>query len=266
VPIKDAAGFASRLESAVSRCTLPAHSGVRSISITRSDGVEGFVITFIPKSNAAPHQTIGAQQYYMRAGSDFVPVPHEVLAGMFGRRPEPNMTVRNVITPPEIEGDMISFEVGMAVRNRGPGIARDVFLTLVVKSIPCAVGSLLLEAGDLENWTAIAFLNVHNSYLAKPTVRLAPDCYLMPVQLCFRLSPPFTSALDIAVTVGCEGGMPTSFRLYNTGEKIERAYKAIMAAKSVGLLYDESLKRFPTQILGLSEDEVDVHPKNDDHA
>src|SRR6266436_455080 len=34
VPLKDAAGFASRLEGAVSRCTIPAHSGVRSFAIT----------------------------------------------------------------------------------------------------------------------------------------------------------------------------------------------------------------------------------------
>ena len=32
VPIKDAIGFASRLESAVSRSTTPAHSGVRNIA------------------------------------------------------------------------------------------------------------------------------------------------------------------------------------------------------------------------------------------
>jgi hypothetical protein len=255
VPLRDAAAFASRLEGAVSRCTIPAHSGVRSVAITRPGGVDGFVISLIPKSNAAPHQTVAGLQYYMRAGSDFVPVPHGVLAGMFGRRPEPNMSFRKILTQPEIEGGVISFDVGIAVHNRGPGIARDIFLTLMCTSMPCAVGSLVFDSGDLENWIAVKFLGVHMSYLSKPMVRLAPDSYLMPVQLCFRISPPFTSDLDIAGTIGCEGGMPTSFQLHNTGERVERAYNGIVNAKSLSLLNDEMLRRFPSQILGLGEDE-----------
>ena len=55
---------------------------------TTSD--QGFVVTYIAKSYDAPHQSLKPSlQYYIRAGSDFVPTPHAVLAGLFGRRRQP---------------------------------------------------------------------------------------------------------------------------------------------------------------------------------
>ena len=54
-PILDAPAFASKLEGAVSGCTIPPHSGVRSAAIRQTNSQSGFVVTYIPKSNAAPH-------------------------------------------------------------------------------------------------------------------------------------------------------------------------------------------------------------------
>ena len=259
VPLHDAAAFASRLEGAVSRCTIPGHSGVRSVPISRPGGSNGFVVSLIPKSNAAPHQTVPALQYYMRAGSDFVPVPHGVLAGMFGRRPEPNMGIMKIVTPPTIEGDTILFDVGLGVRNRGPGIARDIFLTLMCSSIPCRVGSLEFDSADLDTWIVVHSLGVHMSYLSKPTVRLAPDSQLMPVQLRFQIVPPFKGELDIKATVGCEGGMPHSFRFQSSAKRIEKAYSRLLAAERSGSLKDDDLRSFPRVVLGLGDKE-EVHP------
>jgi hypothetical protein len=131
--------------------------------------------------------------------------------------------------------------------------------------MPCAVGSLAFDSGDLQNWIAVKFLGLHMSYLSKPTVRLAPDSYLMPVQLCFRISPPFASDLDIAGTIGGEEGMPISFHLHNSCEKVKRAYKGIVNAKVLGCLNDEVIRRFPSQVPGLGEDEeVDFHSADAD--
>lgn len=88
--IEDPQRFASRLEGAVSGRTVPPHSGVRHHPITASTGNnEGYVATYVPKSYLAPHQTVGTNHYYIRAGSDFSPTPHGVLAGMFGQHPQP---------------------------------------------------------------------------------------------------------------------------------------------------------------------------------
>jgi len=88
--IEDPQRFASRLEGAVSGRTVPPHPGVRHHALTASTGNnEGYVATYIPKSYLAPHQTVGTSHYYIRAGSDFSPTPHGVLAGMFGQHPQP---------------------------------------------------------------------------------------------------------------------------------------------------------------------------------
>ena len=82
----------------------------------------------------------------------------------------------------------------------------------------------------------------------------------------FRISPPFTSGSDLVIKgkVGCEGAMPHSFEIHNTAEKIERAYRGIMNAKSLGLLSDEQLGRFPRDVLGVEEQEqMHVHREND---
>ncbi len=256
IPLTDAAGFASRLEGAISRCTVPAHSGVRNVPITRSQGLEGFVVSLIPKSNAAPHQMVPGLQYYMRAGSDFVPVPHAILAGMFGRRPEPTLRIRRILPyAAELTEKEITFDVGLAVHNRGPGIARDIFLTLLGLSIPCAVGSLAFQHGDSKIWTGTKFLGVHMSYLSNHNIRLAPDSYLMPCSLLFKISPPFTSDLHIKGTVGCEGGMPHSFSFENTRERVEAAYKTVHNAQFLEMPQEENLRRFPMQLLGIESEE-----------
>ncbi len=167
--LEDAAAFVSRLEGAVSRCTVPPHSGVRSVAISSKTGKNGFAISFIPKSNSAPHQTIPDLKYFMRAGSDFVPVPHAVLAGMFGRRPAPRLGPMYVFSCPTIESLAICFEVGIVLRNEGPGIARDVFLTLMGKSMP-GKGSLAFQSHDLENWIVTKTLGVHMSFFLQAGV------------------------------------------------------------------------------------------------
>lgn len=81
--------FKSWLENATSGLTLPRHPGVRQVVVGAVDDQLGFVAKYIPKSHMAPHQCLRPPQYYMRTGSNFEPVPHGVLAGMFGRSPQP---------------------------------------------------------------------------------------------------------------------------------------------------------------------------------
>src|SRR5262249_32477059 len=99
VPIQKPKRFVSWLESAVSGCTVPAHRGVEHHAITDATGSSGFVATLIPRSHVTPLQSIkpaGTLQFYMRAGSSFLPVPHAVLAGMFGRVPQLEIALRTL--------------------------------------------------------------------------------------------------------------------------------------------------------------------------
>ena len=90
--ISDPASFATKLHDAVSKCTMPPHESVEHLPIVCKIGSDGFVATFVRKSFRTPLQCWqGARYYYIRAGSSFEPTPHDVLAGMFGSRPQPEI-------------------------------------------------------------------------------------------------------------------------------------------------------------------------------
>jgi hypothetical protein len=93
VPITDPVALKTLFDNAVGGLTLPAHFGVENLPIWNSSGSDGFVITHVPSGLNVPYQALGDRGgYYIRAGSNFLPTPHGVLAGMFGRRPQPQVS------------------------------------------------------------------------------------------------------------------------------------------------------------------------------
>ena len=80
--------FLSWLENAISGCTIPSHNRVRNHIVSVDENGDGFVATYIPKSEIAPLMTTVGNTFYIRSGSNNVPAPYSVLAGMFGRRPQ----------------------------------------------------------------------------------------------------------------------------------------------------------------------------------
>lgn len=71
--------------NAISGCTIPSHNKVRNHIISCDDNGDGFVATYIPKSDIAPLMTTTGSQIYIRSGSNNVPAPYAVIAGMFGK-------------------------------------------------------------------------------------------------------------------------------------------------------------------------------------
>ncbi len=69
--ILDVKKLASWIEGAVSGCTIPPHSGVVNHPVHTDETEQGFVVTYIPKSENVPHQVIGENRYYIRAGPHF---------------------------------------------------------------------------------------------------------------------------------------------------------------------------------------------------
>ena len=128
-PIEDPRRFISWVEGAVGGCTLPPFVGVKNHYVSSRDKKSGFVATFIPKSNHSPHQAlIGKKYFYIRAGSSFLPTPYQVLAGMFGKRPQPVIFINYVMGPAKVISGVLHLEVGLMIRNDGPGIARDIYI------------------------------------------------------------------------------------------------------------------------------------------
>jgi schlafen family protein len=212
-PLVDSAGFVSWLESAVSGCTLPACPGVRSISISKS-GRAGFAATYVPKSTRAPHQDLAKGGYYIRAGSDFLPAPYGVLAGLFGKRPEP-FIFHQLYIEETVQvspgGSTVDAVIGFILVNDGPGIARDLFLTLDIFH-PGGKSSFFMEHTDEAIFDYYHHFGMHLSVISKDGFKLPPGGRIHALTMKVHLVQPFTrDAFYFSVNYGCSGA-PTRQR------------------------------------------------------
>jgi hypothetical protein len=250
VPIQDPARFVSWIEGAVSGSTVPPHQGVRSIPVDSSGGT-GFAVTLVPKSNHSPHQVVGSLQYYIRAGSAFVPTPHEVLAGMFGRVPQPHVFPYFTAGPGEVVGDAIACSVGIVIRNEGPGIASDLFANVLVVSFPEAPSSLGFDFLDRDNWTAALSFGRDLSIISNSGYRMPPEAQAHPLLLRLSIAPPFRHAAQVQGMVGAGGSAPSRFTWQVDLETIKTAYDEFMLAARSGTLSDDQVSGFGSRVLGL---------------
>jgi hypothetical protein len=235
IEIENPKRFVSWLEGAVSGCTIPAHPGVQHHAI--ETGVAGgFAVSYVPKSFLAPHQTVqGQQNYYIRAGSNFVPVPHGVLAGLFGRAPQPVLCHSWLTQPVQIGPGMSAkyqarVGAGLAIRNRGLGIARDVYLNFELwqpgKPSNVAWGEIRRD------WLHESFSDTIVSMTSDPAFRLAPGAHVMPVDFTVVLEEPFGSSLIFRLSYGSANSPLMSFEkkaevaelqdLYDASRTLER--------------------------------------------
>jgi hypothetical protein len=245
VKVKNAKRFKSLLEGAVSGLTLPPHPKVEHTAIEDDEGA-GFVVTSIPKSYLAPHQSIVGMQYYMRAGSDFVPVPHGVLAGMFGRAPQP--TVFHMWTIPTAElkqNGAATFRVGLVLTNRSSAIAQDLFVNLTISPPPepSSIG-----VGDVEPsiWSMSQAFGRITQIVSQVGFRLVPEALVTGLVLQFKLIPPFGKGLGIDVLTGCGGSPVKKFTHRLSAQELSDAYQEFVRTPSL----EASSRTFIGKILG----------------
>jgi hypothetical protein len=228
IKIQNPRRFKSWLESAVSGLTLPPHPAVSHVAVEDDSGT-GFVISHIAKSYLAPHQCLRPVQYYMRSGSNFEPVPHGVLAGMFGRAPQPVIFHMWGAPPAELRSDGSAFfRIGLLLTNRSPAIARDVYLSVTIFP-PGANNRVAMEFPDLQNWSANQAFGCITQILAKENFRLAPQVVVQPVLLTFSLLPPFPERLHMKITTGCSGSSIKEFSHALSPEQLQDLYDTFIA-------------------------------------
>jgi len=133
--VTDPIKLKSLLEGATSRCTSPVVSGVSHIHLSSAlDSPAGYVVTYVPRSHAAPHKANHERRYYFRSGSNSVEVPDIVLAAMFGRRPisEVEVVFTRTIQAERNSRHEQAFLVDLTVylHNKGPRIINHPYLTL----------------------------------------------------------------------------------------------------------------------------------------
>ncbi len=208
--IRNPRRFLSWIEGTVSGCTIPPHQKVRNAAVVRSDDDNGFVVTYIAKSPSAPHQCIKPPQFYIRSGSSFVPAPYGVLAGLFGRRPEPAVFHMWSTTPVAYQQSRADrplaaeFVLGFLLGNDGPGIARDLYLNGTVIP-PGSNTKIEIEVPDRVNWTGQFAFGVVVSLVSIDAFKLAPKAFVTPVLFRCSFAPPFERSMFYRVNFGAEG-------------------------------------------------------------
>ena len=226
-PLRDAAAFRAWLEGAVSGCTVPAHDQVVSHAITSRER-QGFVVTHVPKSARVPHQVVPDQRYFMRAGSAFAPVPHAVLQGMFGRRPQPRVFPKYTLAEPVIANNSVSVECGICLYNDGPGIARDAYVVVTVLSVPGPNCTVSYERSDPLNWSGGMAFGIRMSLVTNDGFRIPPETFVQPLvhQVDFR--PPFERDLKVKILLGCDGTEPYRDEWTKSRIRIDEAFRDVL--------------------------------------
>ncbi|MBI5360709.1 MAG: ATP-binding protein [Planctomycetes bacterium] len=226
VSINNPQRFLSWLEGAVSGCTIPPHAGVKHFSFClQSDGSKGFVITYIPKSNSAPHQVIlngtYKDRYFIRAGSNFEHAPHAVLAGMFVRRPQPHIThmfLHRIVEPPENY-----IYIDFLIKNIGSVTATGVYMSEKNVFTPGPNCQRGFSLNDMKTWDFAEF-PYGLSAITKKDVRVAPETIISPFTMNLKLLPPFEKELFIEFTYGCDEFPPCKFQIKKSSDFIQNLY------------------------------------------
>jgi hypothetical protein len=260
-PLVDVQKFVSWLQHAISGCTVPPHASVRHHAIVSAgSGSGGFVVTLIPKSNHVPHQVTGRNQYYIRAGSSFVPTPHAVLAGMFGRRPQPNIICQYTIPPativPPSDGPnpKVKIQLTIWLHNTGLGIARDLFLNLRIWKAGSKTTTITFHPSDGTVWSGRLEMGKFYGLISQPHVRVPPEGTLSATTFDMILVPPFSDEIRIEGNFGCAGMPPVPLKFGTTVLQLVEDYNLLLAWKNLGTLTDKLSYRFVARVFGIEDE------------
>jgi len=228
-PIKNVAQFRSRVEGLISGLTLPAHSGVENHTLMTEIEGEGYLITYIPRSDYVPIRSLRDDYYYMRVGSSCVRMPHGVLASMFGKRPEPKLNFSFVRPRANIDfvGGIVKlhFRHYMEFHNPGVSLNRDMYVTYRVTHKVSQASSVKFELNDSNNWTHASRGAGYGSFVSKPAFLLAPFASVDPIMLSLSIQPFLEAGLEMDIFYGCEGTGVQQLRLSHDLEEVETLIK-----------------------------------------
>lgn len=229
VKVQNVHRFLSWLENAISGCTVPSHNGVRNHIISVDENGDGFVATYIPKSDMAPLMTTIGNVFYIRSGSNNVPAPYSVLAGMFGKPPQAEIGLiitdkklavldnkdADILYPDSIDCPPERYvKISFSIRghNQSSVIARELYLSCTTVS----------DGGD---YNKVRFLNYNQmdsiagiegqlNVITRPELRLPPRSIIRFANVEIVLSPFAEDDLLLDGVIGANGTAPRNFRIY----------------------------------------------------
>ena len=227
--------FLSWLENAISGCTIPSHNKVRNHIVSVDANGDGFVATYIPKSELAPLMTTIGNTFYIRSGSNNVPAPYSVLAGMFGRRPQAEIDLMitdkkleildnseaDILYPSSIDCPPDKYlKIGFAIRghNESNVIARELYLSCTT-------------ASDGGEYNKVRFLNYNQmdtiagiegqlNIITRPELRVPPRSTVRFATVEIILTPYIDEDFLLDGVIGADGTAPRNFRIYIPKNKL----------------------------------------------
>jgi len=229
VKVRNVHRFLSWLENAISGCTIPSHHKVRNHIISCDQNGDGFVATYIPKSEITPLMTTTNSAIYIRSGSNNVPAPYAVIAGMFGKRPQPNIELgiedisleildnvdedmlypHTIDNPPE---KYVKISFSIHAHNDSNAIAREVYLSCTTESTGSEYNKVrFLNYNQMDALTGISG---HLNLITRPELRLPPRGRLKFTNVQIILSPFIEEDFCLNGVIGAECAAPKDFRIY----------------------------------------------------
>lgn len=233
VGVEDAVTLASQLEAKVATATIPLHTSVSNCVIGPNSDGKNFVVTYVPRSPMAPLQVIPDLKYYIRAGSDFVPAPHAVLAGMFGQTPQPLVQPMFRFNKLKRDGTRFRVDCTLGVQNISSVTAKGAYVTVrfpprareefALQLVVADAGRMHVEISGETEGTAI----VHHDRALPPTGRL--DALRIILHL-----KAGSSGLSASLLAGADGRPPIVVEACWDSTFLDELHRAYSAALPSG--------------------------------
>lgn len=237
-PLVDAQGFNTKLQAAISRTTVPPHPGVEVVAFEDASGnPAGYVAVFVPQSLIGPIRSVVTNHYHVRTGSDFGLVSHDVLAGMFGRAPQPSVDLNWISNHARLgfPPGCLAIRFGLIAVNLGAVVAERPYLSVFFKDFP--PDWLRVQSPDPGFFPVRRGPIPTFSVVASQGVVLAPGAteHLCNVTMEIPVDQP--RAISLECTLGVLGAPPKRFAISASRDAVAQA---IVGAQN-GLIHSSDI-------------------------
>ena len=255
VKVRNVHRFLSWLENAISGCTIPSHNRVRNHIISVDKNGDGFVATYIPKSELAPLMTTMGNNIYIRSGSNNVPAPFSVIAGMFGKRPQPNVeqiiaekilqvldnAVEDMVYPPSLDNPpekYLRLSFSICGENDSNVIARELYLSC--SSTGKGGEYNKVRFSNYNQMDSIPGIEGQLNLITRPDLRLPPRGVIRFANVTIILSPYCEEDFLMDGVIGADHAAPKDFRVYIPKNKLRSfVARAMREGEDIALLEQE---------------------------
>lgn len=221
-PLVDASGFNTKIQAAISRTTVPAHPGVQVLFFDEPGrGPSGYVVVYVPQSSIGPIRSLASNHYHVRTGSDFSFLPHDVLAGMFGRVPQPKADLNLISHPARLGSNPghLTIAFGFVAVNLGAVVGERPYLSVFFGDFPPKL--LSVQSSDREQFLVRRSLLPNFSVVSTEGFLLTPGAteHMCDVVVDIPLAEP--RAIKLECTLGVLGAPPRRFELSATLDEVK---------------------------------------------